>query len=320
MILRGFTQNSPLLPFAYPILVIIILASGFQEWWINLESKGNLFSHLAEMNAVLIIAIVSSIITFNALLFNQIYNKSELYHTPVYLSGFIFCGYSSFAFTHSGDIQHILSQSSMLLSLYFAFSIFRQKKISHFLFLSSILMGVSSTLENIHLLFIILLLFLSFWNRPFSVKDSSIVILGFCIPALYVLCIGWSFSGNVNSILSMIEILGVKKDPGHSPMWLIIIWGIALLLSSISLSHKEDRQSNKTVQSKQYMTSLLIIGLSTSMIHFFSFGHLSIVDLTSIPVLFILSHYWTHYRTSLLSPFVFYLFTICLIIEFFHWF
>ncbi len=316
MILRSFTQNSPLLPIIYPLVIILIILSGHQELWLHSQN-----TPLAWMSPLILNISFILILSFNALLANQIYNRSELYHSPVYLTGLIYAIFSSIACVQTGNLMVLIAQSFSLIGVYFAFSIFRQKKIAHFLFSSALFLGLATLIDQRHVTFILLLFFLSIWNRPFSIKDIALVIIGFFTPMLYWnLWIWLSLTPSVMpSFWPFQEILNLSFS--HKPSLTFIVSLIAsLTLAVISLSQKEDRQSNKTVQSKQYLIIFLILSILSNLIDYFLNHQLNISHVLSLAPILLLSQYWTHYRTSLLAPFVFYISLIIAVIEFFHWF
>jgi hypothetical protein len=284
---------------------------GRQELWQNSAVYG--------MGPVMLISSSILLICFNALLINLIYNRSELYHSPVYLTGLIYCILISVTTVQAGNITSLFAQTTLLIALYFAFSIFRQKKIAHYLFIASLFMGLSSLLDNYNTSFILLMLFLAIWNRPFSYKDVVLVFFGFITPLVYWFFWGWFHQNSMDFLLwSNNQFFHNQWSQTISlPFILTLIFSMALAV--LSLSHKEDRQSNKTGQSKQYIVLLLIIAILAIGAQYLLDHQLKTQNVVSVAPIFLLSHYWTHYRTSLLSPFVFYIFLIVLVIEYFHW-
>jgi hypothetical protein len=316
MILRSFTQNSPLLPFIYPLVIVLIIFSGHQELWLHAQC-----SSFAWMSPLALNTCFISILTFNSLLANQIYNRSELYHSPVFLTGLIYAIFSSIASVQTGNLMVLIAQTFSLIGVYFAFSIFRQKKIAHFLFSSALFLGIATLIDQRYLTFIFLLFFLALWNRAFSIKEITLVIIGFFTPMMYWNLWIW-LSQNPpgwSSFWPFQEILNLSILPKPSLTFIVALI-VSLTLAVISLSHKEDRQSNKTVQSKQYLIIFLILSLLSNFIDYFMDHQLNISNVVSLAPILLLSQYWTHYRTSLLAPFVFYISMIIAIIEFFHWF
>ncbi len=315
MILRSFTQNSPLLPIFYPLVVILIVVLGRQELWLNAQN-----SAIYGMGPVMLISGFILLICFNALLINLIYNRSELFHSPVYLTGLIYCILISVTAVQTGNITSLIAQTTFLIALYFALSIFRQKKIAHYLFIAALFMGLSSLLDDFNTSFIILLLFLAIWNRPLSYKDIVLVFLGFITPLLYWFFWCWFYQSDIDFFLWSSNIFFQNQWSHHPSLTLILTLFFSLTLAALSLSHKEDRQSNKTGQSKQYILILFTIAIIALATQYFTKHHLKTQNVVSVAPILLLSHYWTHYRTSLLSPFVFYIFLIVLMIQYFHWF
>lgn len=315
MILRSFTQNSPLLPIFYPLVVILIVVCGRQELWLNAQN-----SAVYEMGPEMLISSFILLISLNALLINMIYNRSELYHSPVYLTGFIYSIIISVTVVQTGNITSLLGQTTLLIALYFAFSVFRQKKIAHFLFIAALFIGLSSLLDDFNTSFIILLLFIAIWNRPLSYKDIALVFFGFITPLLYWFFWCWFDKSNLDFLLWSRNIFFQNQWSQEPSLTLILTFIFSLTLAALSLSHKEDRQSNKTGQSKQYILILLTIAIIAVATQYFTNHHFKTQNVVSVAPTLLLSHYWTHYRTSLLSPFVFYIFLIVLVLQYFHWF
>lgn len=316
MILRSFTQNSPLLPIIYPLVILLIILSGHQELWLHAQ-----YSSFSWMSPLVLNTCFISLLTFNSLLTNQIYNRSELYHSQAFLTGFVYGIFSSIACVQTGDLIVLIAQTFSLIGVYFAFAIFRQKKIAHFLFSSALFLGIATLIDQRYMTFIFLLFFLALWNRAFSIKEITLVIIGFFTPMMYWNLWIW-LSQNPSgwsSFWPFQEILNLSILPKPSLTFIVALI-VSLTLAVISLSHKEDRQSNKTVQSKQYLIIFLILYILSNIIDYFIDHQLNISNVVSLAPILLLSQYWTHYRTSLLAPFVFYILMIIATIEFFHWF
>jgi hypothetical protein len=316
MILRSFTQNSPLLPVVYPLVIVLIILSGHQELWLHAKSTS-----LAWMSPLSIYFCFISILTFNAILTNQIYNRSELYHSPVFLTGLIYAIFSSIACVQTGNLMILIAQTFFIIGTHFSFSIFRQKKIAHFLFLAALFMGLATLIDEQYFTFILFLFFLALWNRPFSVKDITLVIIGFFTPMMYWNLWIWltQHSTDSSSFWPFHQVVNTDTLPSPSLTFTFTLIA-SVVLAVISLSHKEDRQSNKTVQSKQYLILFLTLSILANAVDYSLNQHFSIHDIVTLAPIFLLAQYWTHYRTSLLAPFVFYILLTITIIEFFHWF
>lgn len=316
MILRSFTQNSPLLPIIYPLVIVLIILSGHQELWMHCQN-----SSLGWMSPLWINTIFIVTLTFNALFINLVYNRSELYHSPVFLTGLIYSILASIATVQTGDFTVLAAQTFTLIALYFCFSIFRQKKIAHLLFLSSLFLGMATLLDEYYLIFVLLPFFLAIWNRPFSFKDITLVLAGYLTPMMYWNSWIW-LTQSQNEMVNYWP-YSISDNPliyGAPTLAFVLTFIVVVLLAIISLNHKEDRQSNKTGQSKQYLVLLLLISIAGNVIQHFKGIQLGIHYVTSLALILIVSQYWTHYRTSLLAPFVFYISMVIAIIEFFHWF
>ncbi len=312
MILRTLTQNSPLLLFAYPLTILIVLFSGiteitwhwsqmYQDWNWNWGWFGLLFS----------------IILSNSLLINNLYNRNELYAQPAYLVGWLYALGSSIAIVQFPQIQYWVGELSFIAACHFLFQIFRQKRVYHLILLSTLFSGTAFLLNPLHFILPVIILVGINLTRPFSFRETMLLIIGFSLPWIYLSCYQyaqgfqefWHLNGNIG-LYHFQKPLNLQFQ-----FWLFLI---TVILGIFGVLHKDDRQTNKTQQSKNIIL-LLVLASSIVNIGWSIWNNPNQITLYTMPCLLIMGHYWTHYRTSLLSPIFFYLWLITSILVFFHW-
>ena len=311
MILRTLTQNSALLLLAYPLTIITIILCGWNEmsWhWgqLNEHTPWNMGWGIA----------IFLIVFANGILLNSLYNNNELYVQPSYLTGWLYCFGSSVAIVQLPNLQFWIGEFFFILSCYFSFQIFRQKRVFHLILLSSLFGGIACLLHSIYLFIPFFISIGINLTRPFSLKETSLFIVGFFIPLVYLNAYHFSNHDGIYW-MSNFGLSLQKSTPLHLQFQFWMYLSI-LLLSILGLLHKDDRQTNKTQQSKNLILLLVLIA-STITISWSVWNSPLQMPLLSAPWLLIWGHYWTHYRTSLLAPIFFYLWLITCVLVFLHW-
>ncbi len=312
MILRTLTQNSPLLLFAYPLTILLILFSGIDEMnWHWTQSFPEWGWNWGWFSLLFIVQMTS------AFLFNNLYNRNELYVQPSYLAGWIYALGSSIAMVQFPQLQYWLGELSLIVSCHFLFQIFRQKRVYHLILLSTLFAGIAFLLNPLFFFLPIVIIVGINLTRPFSIRETMLLIIGFCLPWVYLTCYQYA-QGNAELWILRSNIgLHHSERPLHMQFqfWL---FSLIVILGIFGLLHKDDRQTNKTQQSKNIIL-LLVLSSTIVNIGWSIWNNPMQISLFTMPWLLIWGHYWTHYRTSLLAPIFFYLWLTTSILVFLHW-
>lgn len=311
MILRTLTQNSALLLLTYPLTIFVILLCGWNEMIWHWAESNTQFPWNLGWGILLSLGVF-----INAFLINNLYNNNELYVQPSYLTGWIYCLGSSIAMVQFPNLQFWIGEFFFILSCYFSFQIFRQKRVFHLILLSALFGGIACLFHAIYLFIPIFILIGVNLTRPFSLKETALFIVGFFIPWIYFNAYHFSSQDHVYWTPNFKLALQDSK-PIHLQFqfWLYIV---ILLLSILGVLHKDDRQTNKTQQSKNLIL-LLVFSASITMLTWSIWNSPQQMPFFTAPWLLIWGHYWTHYRTSLLAPIFFYLWLITCVLVFLHW-
>jgi hypothetical protein len=312
MILRTLTQNSALLLIAYPITILLILFSGVDE----LAGHWSFLAPTVEWGwswfAFLFLLLFAS-----SIFINNLYNQNELYAQPSYLVGWIYALGSSIALVQFPQLQFWLGEFSLIIACTFLFQIFRQKRVYHLILLASLFSGVAFLLNPIYIFLLLVILVGINLTRPFSIRETFLLIIGFLLPWIYLGC--YQYAQGLEQYWELHPEIGLMnvERPLHLQFqfWLFLI---IIVLAIIGVLHKDDRQTNKTQQSKNII--LLLVLVSSSVYLGWSIWNApKQLPLSTMPWLLIWGHYWTHYRTSLLAPIFFYLWLITNVLVFLHW-
>lgn len=253
----------------------------------------------------------------SSFLFNNLYNRNELYAQPSYLTGWIYATGSSIAMVQFPQLQYWLGELSLIVSCHFLFQIFRQKRVYHLILLSTLFAGISFLLNPLFFFLPIITIVGINLTRPFSIRETMLLIIGFCLPWVYLTCYQYAQGNAEFWILHSNVGLHYSERPLHLQFqfWLFCL---IVILAIFGLLHKDDRQTNKTQQSKNIIL-LLVLSSTIVNIGWSIWNNPMQISLLTMPWLLIWGHYWTHYRTSLLAPIFFYLWLTTSILVFLHW-
>ena len=312
MILRTLTQNSPLLLFAYPLTILLILFSGVDEMkWHWTQSFPEWGWNWGWFSLLFIVQMT------NAFLFNNLYNRNELYAQPSYLAGWIYAVGSSIAMVQFPQLQYWLGELSLIVSCHFLLLIFRQKRVYHLILLSTIFAGITFLLNPLFIFLPIIIGIGINLTRPFSIRETMLLLIGFCLPWIYLTCFQYT-QGNAQ-FWTLQTTIGLQHS--ERPLQLQFqfwLFCLIVVLGIFGLLHKDDRQTNKTQQSKNIIL-LLVLSSTIVNIGWSIWSSPMQISLFTMPWLLIWGHYWTHYRTSLLAPIFFYIWLSTSVLVFLHW-
>jgi hypothetical protein len=323
MLLRLFTQNNRGLLLVYPLISVLVM---LLQWKLDETSPqtvvlyasdyifntGQNFGFLTFSLGILITACI-------AWLMNSAFNNSELYFQPSYLIGFLATLVFAVGFYKHPSLNCILSQLFLTIGLYFSLRIQNQKRIYSSVFLAQLSVGISICLFPQNIGFFIAIPMILILNRSFSFKELFFGIVISIIPLIY--WISYSYLTNqMNDWFFWMH----KKHDGETMNFLssLFFWicSLSLGVSVLSIFKKESRQTNKTQQAKNTILLFLTSSLVSWAICYLIREPFTLYNF-SLPFVMVAGYYWTHYRVSLLAPFVFYswlLFLILFAFNFIH--
>jgi hypothetical protein len=311
VILRTLTQNSGFLIGLYPITAAVMILCG----WGEISCNWNLVNPNHAWGESWLF-LFWALVVFNSMMINTVYNDNELFAQPSYLMGWIYSFFASIALVHFPQLEFWLGQSACILAFVFAFKVFRQKRAHHLILLSGLAAGLAFLLDTHTFIYPIVFLVAFNLSRPFSLRELGLLSVGFVLPGAYY----WAFLFQYNLLDGWNFSLQSTLTSGESLLhqWQFWIWILAVLLGLWGLMQKDDRQTNKTQHSKNFILLLVLLS-SLYFIVISIFFHPNFILLPFLPWILLVGHYWTHYRTSLLAPFIFYILLIFSISSYFHW-
>ena len=308
MILRYFTQNHRGLLFFFPVLIGLLSISLTYflppHPILTPQYASEYLFHFSPYSAWTYTFILFIIVTVCAAIVNAAFNNSELYFQPSFLVGFL----SAVIFTISSfklqSLSWVIAQLCLTLSLFFSLQIQNQKRIYPALFSAQIFIGISICIYPQNIGFAIALNTILLTNRSFSLKESLFSIIILMIPLIY-----WLSFCYLND--RMEEWFFWSKTHHAQPLQSIfssmLFWisSVCLMSALVGIFKKENRQTNKTQQAKNTLLIFLFSSILSGVICWsiqepFTFYNFN------LPFIVIVGYYWTHYRVSLMAPFLFY--------------
>ena len=317
MLIRIFTQNTRGLLLTYPFIsfgllyLFTMVFPSHQGNFSPLYASEYWISEWMLTPSIVIFfgGIVISLISWQL---NVLFNNHELYFQPSYLVGLLSSIVFAVLFARCPQWSWLISQLLIAIGFNWTIQIFRQKRVFSSIFLGQLFIGASTCIFPQHIALVLMIPIALLVNRPFDLKENIVAGIAAFIPLGYWLAWGYYYDQ-----LSYWYGWATKSTDFPFSKYLIspLFWFtvVVFLFALLSLFQKENRQTTKTQQAKNtlfiltttYSFSLLIAILAHQPFTLLNF---------SIPLILIAGYYWTHYRVSLLAPFLFYTWLIAFLL------
>lgn len=317
MLIRIFTQNTRGLLLTYPFVAFgvlylftiafpthspIVSAQYASEYWIP-----NWLHHTTSV--VFLGGLMISLISWQL---NLLFNNHELYFQPSYLVGLLSAIILSVVFARFPQWSWLMNQLLLAVGFNWTIQIFRQKRVFSAVFIGQLLVSTAICIypQNTGLLLMIPAALMV--NRPFDLKENAMAWVAAFTPFGYWLA--WSYYYNQLDYWHFWSTFSTSFPFSKylvSPLfWFSIVVSI---FSLFSLFQKENRQTTKTQQAKNTLLILAMTTLISMVIAIMTQQPYTLFNF-AIPFILISGYYWTHYRVSLLAPFLFYSWIIGLLL------
>lgn len=185
--LRFFSEYSILTVFLVPLMVVgfVVLNLMFPYFEITSEVDLGLWGKLTHVNPILKTSLGGFMILLNALLINFIFNTQKIYDKVIFFPGFIYIVWMSLFEVMYNPDGFLITHTLFLLLLNQIFQLNQNEDGRKYVFNSALFAGLATCFHPIFGV-IIPFLFLMVWVlRPFVVRESMILLIGFTIPLMY---------------------------------------------------------------------------------------------------------------------------------------
>jgi hypothetical protein len=262
-----------------PLAVLLVLgciglwfSAYFGERFSATQQQGALLAHhietLIHPNSLLSNIISIAFTLLNAFLLSQINNRFTIIRTRTFLPVFVFLLLmSSWNETHIANSSHIIL-TLIIFSLYFFFSMARDKNSSEQAFMGSLLLSISCLFIN-PLILLIPVCWIGFIIfQSFSLRTFIASILGVLAPWIIFVSVKYLFMQSVD-LSNLVSIKPNLEFDIHSISLPLVVYSIAFLsFATISIIGVFTLSNGDAIHTRNklnflilYLVSLVIIGL-----------------------------------------------------------
>lgn len=327
MILRSFASNQPYTLAVVPLTVGAALLPAIGLQGLPLINCGFPADDLLEWvylshNAV--VWTTFALILGGAILANLVFNKHEFYNIPVYVPALLYGMFGTSLALIQLSIPALMANIFVLAGLNKHLRIFRQSRVLAEYFESGFWYGMAAVFFPPYLLLIAGLWITTLFMRTFHWREHLLPIISFCVPFIY--WIVWKYWQNdlddlvlFNKIFTYDASFFFNQFQKFNLLFLLIA-GLTFIGALPRYTFLSDRASNKARSVKNIFLTMAI-----SMILCMVAGYFLILKwillAALLPLTFVIGHWFTNYRYSLIAPFVFYFICTCstlVVLHFYH--
>lgn len=312
MILRQFSSRQPYLLLAVPLLVLGTLLPAAQ---LGLLSFGYADFPLEDVLQGVMpfawygVSIAASLIIIGALVSNIVFNRHEFHMSPSYVPALIYATVAVALCLIRCSIPALAANVAVILGLNRYLEVFRQSKALSAYFVAGFWMGVGALLFPPYLILAAGMIVSSINTRTFNWREQLLPLLAFSTPFLYWLVFKfWNNELNDLVLFKKIYSFDPPKGPDWNDWWTRsygIMVAISFVMALRSFIFLSDRSSNKARSVKRIFLVMALFILGAAGVCLVFVGQW-VPEVILLPVTFIMGHWYTNYRFSLIAPFSFY--------------
>ncbi|MDZ4750503.1 MAG: DUF6427 family protein [Flavobacteriales bacterium] len=318
MVLRQYSSNQPLLFLSFPAIIsAIVLPTAFAG---NLQVQKTYFpiDYLFKLQEIssLSIGILASILIFGgAVLTNLLYNRFEFQNQASYVPALLYSLLASAFCLNSVSLPSLASNIFLLAGLFRCLQVYRQSRALGEYFQAGFWFGMASLTFPPLVVMLLSLWLMVLFTRAFNWREFVLPLLGFGVPFLYWVVWQYWFDSSFDFILFRGYFTLADHSPWESYTWsetyFFIATGTVLLLALPGFLFLGDRPSNKS-RNLRVTFLLVVLGLIAAMGIERALIYEYTPSILIIPFSIMGGLWFSNYRYSLIAPFAFYFFLICL--------
>jgi hypothetical protein len=312
MLLRQFSSRQPYLLLAVPIVVLGVLFPAASRGLLSFAhadfpiedvlSKVMPFAYYG-------VSIAAILIMVGALATNIVFNRHEFHMSPSYVPALVYAVVAVTLCLIRVSIPALAANVAVIIGLNRFLEVFRQNRALSEYFIAGFWIGAGALLFPPYLVLAAGLVISILNTRSFNWRELILPLLAFATPFVYWLV--WKFWWNqLDSLVLFRKIY--TFDPPKGPDWndnytrtYGIMIGVSFLLALRSFIFISDRSSNKARSVKRIFLLMSLFMLGSAGVCLILVGQW-VPEVILLPVTFIMGHWYTNYRFSLIAPFSFY--------------
>ena len=263
-------------------------------FWGVLIDQNSLFSQIA-----------APIMIFSgAIVLNTIFNRNEFFERNNYIVSLLYVTLmSSFHVFYFVD-GFAIAQFFLILAVYQMFLLYQNEDGRRRVFNMGFLLGVACTFFPLLLTIILVAFWLMWVLRPFVMRESLLLIVGFLIPLLY----GGMYSSYFGVKIQNAQISSTALELRLEDV--IIVGGIAFFLILLSFGAMSLKIQQSSIRLKKLFRVILILinfTLFFTILEYFVFHKKESFALVFVPLMFVLPYSFGYKKRREITTVVFYL-------------
>lgn len=263
-------------------------------FWGNLLPQSNIISPV----------LAPVLIFVGALVLNALFNRNEFMERNNYIASLLYITFmSSFHSFYYLD-GFALAQFFVILALYQVLELYQNEDGRRRVFNMAFLLGVAGTFYPLLLTVVIFAFWLVWVIRPFVMRESLLLVIGFLIPVLY----GGIYSSFMGVKIQNEAISSVSAELSLEDV--IIVGGIAFFMILLGVGTLLMKIQQSSIRLKKLFRILLILinfTLLLTILEYFVFHKKEVLALVFVPLMFVLPYGFGLKKQRDVTTVVFYL-------------
>ncbi len=263
-------------------------------FWGDLLPQNNLISQI----------LGPGFIFLGAIILNTLFNRNEFFERNNYIVALVYVTFMSLFHTFYFLDGFAIAQFFLILALYQMFHLYQNEDGRRRVFNLAFLLGVACTFFPL-LLSVILVAFWLVWVlRPFVMRESLLLIVGFMIPLLY----GGLFSSYFGIKIQNAQISSTAFELRTEDV--IVLGGVAFFMILLSLGAMSLKIQQSSIRLKKLFRIILILinfTLFLTALEYFVFHKKETLAMVFVPLMFVLPYSFGYKKQREITTVVFYL-------------
>lgn len=290
-----------------PLIVAGYVGINFQTSYYSQEFTSNLGFWGEAIVLYPLISNLSSalLIIINAFLINRIYNTNEFLERNNYMSSLLYVVLMSFYHSFYSLDGILIAHSGIIIMLHQFFKLRQNEDGRRHVFNGAFFAGIAASFHPPMIAFVPFLLFMVWTIRPFILRETTLAIIGFCVPLIYASVYLW-YSGHTIE-LKLLEQTTNYTNKQTDFLVTAVLFTLLFLLSLFTIRERMQKSSNRLKKMVSILWWLVLVGIMFGVVDFIIYGQVERFSFLMLPLSFFLTFSFSHKIFGTMASFLFYL-------------
>lgn len=269
-------------------------ASAHFGFWGNILPQSSIFSQI----------LAPALILLGAIVLNALFNRNEFFERNNYLASILYVVFMSTFHSFYYLDGFAVAQFFVILALFQMFYLYQNEDGRRHVFNVGFLLGVASTFYPLLLTIIVIAFWLVWVIRPFVMRESILLVVGFIVPMLY----GGLFSSFMDIKIQNDQVSSAALELKLEDV--LVVGGICFFMILLSLGAILLKIQQSSIRLKKLFRILLILinyTLLLTILEYFVFHKKEVLALVFVPLMFVLPYGFGYKKQRDVPTMVFYL-------------